>query len=109
MGSCGVSDVRQHLRSLYSKHGANVLPSTPAGSYLLVLQMLTPDTGGTARTREPAPLGVRGGCSPTFVGVPHMAPHTHQAKPLVMDRLPAVRVDRCWDAFSADSSDIPPR
>ena len=37
MGSCGVSDVRQHLRSLSSKHGANALPSTPAGSYLLVL------------------------------------------------------------------------
>jgi hypothetical protein len=36
-------------------------------------------------------------------------PHTHQAKTLVMDLLPAVRVDRCWDAFSVDSSDIPPR
>ena len=35
-------------------------------------------------------------------------PHIHQAKPLVMDLLPAVRVDRCWDAFSADSSDTPP-
>jgi class 3 adenylate cyclase/energy-coupling factor transporter ATP-binding protein EcfA2 len=30
-------------------------------------------------------------------------PHTHQAKPLVMDLWPAVRGDRCWDAFSADS------
>jgi hypothetical protein len=36
-------------------------------------------------------------------------PHIHQAKTLVMDLLPAVRVDRCWDAFSVDSFDSPPR
>jgi hypothetical protein len=30
-------------------------------------------------------------------------------KALVMDLLPGVRADRCWDAFSADSSDTPPR
>jgi transposase-like protein len=34
--------------------------------------------------------------------------HPHQANPFVMALWPAVRVDRCWDAFSADSSDIPP-
>ena len=43
------------------------------------------------------------------LGVFAETPHTHQAKPLVMDLLPAVRADRCWDAFSADSSDTPPR
>src|SRR5262249_51561927 len=34
-------------------------------------------------------------------------PHTHQAKTLVRDLWRRVRVDRCWDAFSADSSDTP--
>jgi len=41
-------------------------------------------------------------------GVIQSIPHPHQANPFVMALWPAVRVDRCWDAFSADSSDIPP-
>ena len=41
-------------------------------------------------------------------GGDYSRPHIHQAKPLVMDLLPAVRVDRCWDAFFADSSGTPP-
>jgi hypothetical protein len=41
------------------------------------------------------------------VGVDLRGAHTHQAKPFVTDLLPAVKVDRCWDAFSVDSSDTP--
>jgi len=81
MGSCGVSDVRQHLRSLYCKRGANALPSMPADSYLLVLPILTPDTGGTALTRQPGPLGVWGGWTPTKVGAPSWHPHFAQRTP----------------------------
>jgi acetamidase/formamidase len=38
-----------------------------------------------------------------------MHPHTHQAKAIAMVMLHRATVDRCWDAFSADSSDTPPR
>ena len=36
-------------------------------------------------------------------------PHTHQAKTLVMALLPAVSVEKCWEAFSAAASDTPQR
>ena len=53
----------------------------------------------------------RGACLGEACGAPGRAcgtsPHTHQAKPFVTDLLPAVKVDRCWDAFSVDSSDTP--
>ena len=44
-----------------------------------------------------------------WVPVHGLSPHAHQPKTSVMALLPAVRVDRCWDAFSVDSSDTPQR
>jgi catabolite regulation protein CreA len=46
---------------------------------------------------------------PKVPGVTCHLSHAHQAKTPVMALLPAVRVDRCWDAFSVDLSDTPPR
>ena len=66
-----------------------------------------PGPPGTAGAM--GPQGLAGPMGAMRTRGPAGATHTHQAKPLVMALWPAVRVDRCWDAFSADSSDTPPR
>jgi class 3 adenylate cyclase len=42
------------------------------------------------------------------LGFDRVESHTHQAKALVIDWVPQVEVDRCSEAFSADSSDTRP-
>src|SRR5262245_28170428 len=94
MGSCGVSYVRQYLRSLSSKHGANALPSTPAGSYLLVLPDAYARHWRRHRTDTAARVSGRlGWVSPTFVGIPPMAPPLCAAdpqRPLHLPHVPSI-------------------
>src|SRR5215471_10614526 len=65
------------------------------------LIICTGATGGSFTT-------VPGGSVATW-GTVVTVTHAHQPKTCVMALLPAVRVDRCWDAFSVDSSDTPQR
>ena len=67
-----------HTDGVHSPAFANAVP-TPARAPLqapisLILLILAPDASGAWRPRQPAPRGVWGGCPPTFVGVPPMAP-----------------------------------